>query len=370
MNSVSSGVSGMERPVVLSGIQPSGVPTLGNLLGSLKYWSDFQRRFRCFFMLADMHTITVRQDPKAYRQACYDLLALFLASGVDPQASNVFLQSQVVEHTQLAWLLTCHTYMGELQRMTQYKDKKQKHQDNINAGLFTYPVLMAADILLYQAQLVPVGADQKQHLEITRDLAERFNSCYCTNGQPVFTVPEGFIPDAGGRIMSLQNPTAKMSKSDSNMDGTILFSDTPEQISSKIKRAVTDAECSVRFDPVNKPGISNLLTILAAVDNESADDGSGANRDGDSSSGSDSVSDKIAWLQTQCQGMNYGQFKSLVAEKVVAFMRPMQEKFAQLHQNYALLDQILAQGRVQAQSCARITLQRAFEAMGFILPNS
>ncbi len=332
--------NGDKREVLFSGIQPSGVLTLGNLLGALKHWRDFQRQYHCFFSIVDLHAITVRQDPKHYSAACYDLLALFLASGIDTETSHIFLQSKVPAHTQLSWLLTCHTYMGELQRMTQFKDKMQKHQDNINAGLFNYPVLMAADILLYQAKLVPVGADQKQHMELTRNIAIRFNNCY---GE-VFVIPEAYIPATGDRIMSLQNPLAKMSKSDSNTDGTILFTDTPEMISGKIKRAVTDSERSVRCDAQNKPVVSNLLTILSAVSGQS-----------------------IEYWERECSSMNYGQFKSVVAEQVVAFMRPLQELFAGLRGNITYLNEVLRQGAEVAGQCAQITLRKAQAAMGFII---
>lgn len=328
------------REVLFSGIQPSGVMTLGNLLGAIKHWRSFQQQYHCFFSIVDLHAVTVRQDPKHFSDTCYNLLALFLASGVDAASSHVFLQSQVPAHAQLSWLLTCHTYMGELQRMTQFKDKAQKHQDNINAGLFSYPTLMAADILLYQTKLVPVGADQKQHLELTRDIAIRFNNLY---GE-VFTIPEAFMPATGARIMSLQNPLSKMSKSDSNLDGTILFTDTPEVIASKFKRAVTDSERSVRFDPQNKPGISNLLTILAAVSGKS-----------------------IAQLEQECDAMNYGQFKSLVAEQVIAFMQPMQQEFARLRSEESYLKEVLRKSAAAASECANVTLRRAEEAMGFIV---
>ena len=251
-----------DKKRILSGIQPSGALTLGNYIGALRNWVELQNNdeYECYYMLADLHTITVRQVPKDFRKNALDLLALFIAAGIDPDKSPVFFQSHVPAHAQLSWVLTCNTYMGELSRMTQYKDKSQKHAGNINAGLFTYPSLMAADILLYQADLVPVGADQNQHLELTRDLANRFNNAY----SETFKVPEGYIPKVGARIMSLQDPTQKMSKSDSNENGYILLLDTPEVIVRKIKRAVTDSGSEVKRGE-GKAGVENLMNIYSAV---------------------------------------------------------------------------------------------------------
>ena len=247
---------------ILSGIQPSGAVTLGNYVGALRNWVELQKsdEYECYFMLADLHTITVRQEAKVLRKNAIDLLALFLAAGIDPQKSPVFFQSHVPAHVQLSWVLNCNTYMGELSRMTQFKDKSRKHADNINAGLFTYPVLMAADILLYQADLVPVGEDQKQHLEITRDIAKRFNNAY----SETFKIPEPYIPKVGARIMSLQDPTQKMSKSDPNENAYILLLDKPDAIVRKIKRAVTDSGSEVRRGE-GKEGIENLMSIYGAV---------------------------------------------------------------------------------------------------------
>lgn len=329
---------------LFSAIQPSGALTLGNLLGAITQWKHFLTKHRCFFALADLHAITVRQHPERFAAAVYDLLAVFLASGLNESRATIFLQSQVAMHAQLAWLLMCHTYMGELARMTQYKDKAQRHANNINAGLFTYPVLMAADILLYQTQLVPVGQDQRQHLEIARDIAVRMNSLYKTSSGELFVVPEGFIPEASGRIMSLQDPTKKMSKSDENLDGTILLTDSKDVISRKFKRAVTDSECSVRLDTINKPGVSNLLNILA------------------------SVSEKpVSYWEKECQAMNYGQFKSLVADQVITYIAPLQEAFMAWRADKVKLQEVLAIGAENASQVAQQTLNKVHQAMGFVV---
>ena len=246
------------KKIVLSGIQPSGSPTLGNYVGALRNWALLQTDDRfCYYCVANLHAATVRKDPDELRKRAFDTVALLLACGVDPKKSVVFVQSHVKEHAELNWVLACSTYMGELNRMTQFKDKSQKHADNINAGLYTYPVLMAADILLYQSDLVPVGDDQKQHIEITRDIAIRFNKVH---GE-TFRIPEGYIPKVGARLMSLQDPTQKMSKSDPNPNGYVAIMDDPSVILKKFKRAVTDSDGLIQFDPVNKPGVSNLLAI-------------------------------------------------------------------------------------------------------------
>ena len=258
-----------DKKILYSAMQPSGVPSLGNYLGALKNWKNLQEDYNCIFGVANMHAITVRQNPTEFRRRIRDLFTLFLALGLDPEKNIVYVQSDVPAHAELSWILNCYTYTGELSRMTQFKDKSAKHADNINAGLFTYPVLMAADILLYQSDLVPVGADQRQHLEITGDIAERFNNIY----GDVFTIPEGYIPKVGARIMGLQNPEKKMSKSESdNENNAIFLLDDLNVIANKIKRAVTDSDNVVAYSPEEKPGISNLLNIYSAVTGKSVDD--------------------------------------------------------------------------------------------------
>ena len=328
------------KPIVLSGIQPSGNLTLGNYIGALKHWVDMQDTFDCLYTLVDLHAITVRQDPKVLRERCYEFLCLYLACGLDPKKSTLFVQSQVPEHCQLAWILNCHTAMGELNRMTQYKDKSSKHADNINAGLFGYPVLMAADILLYQADAVPVGNDQKQHLELARDLAERFNNRYKAK---ILKMPEPYIPEVGARIMSLQDPTAKMSKSDDVEANVIGLLDEPKRVAKKIKRAVTDSDGEIRFDEANKPGVSNLLSMLSSV-----------------------TGDSIAKLEQHYAGAGYGQLKGDLADAVVAFLEPLQARYHEFNNDRAGLDQILAQGADAARERAAPTLQKVFDATGFL----
>lgn len=334
--------SSISRPVVLSGIQPSGALTLGNYLGALKHWVTLQDSHDCLFMLADMHAITVRQDPLALRERCYEFLCLYLAAGIDPERATLFVQSHVPAHVQLAWLLNCHTAMGELNRMTQFKDKSTKNTENINAGLFGYPVLMAADILLYQSDLVPVGDDQKQHLELTRNLAERFNT---RAGENVFKVPEPFIPAVGARIMSLGDPSAKMSKSDGVEANVIRLLDDPDKVARKIKRAVTDSGGEVRFDPDHKPGVSNLLSIYAAFSNQSITD-----------------------LEGRYAGKGYGALKGDLADLVVAFLQPLQQRYAAFREDVTRLDALLAQGAADARQRAAPTLKLAFALTGFLPP--
>ena len=247
----------MSKKKILSGIQSTGKLTLGNYLGAINNWVQMQEEYDCYYMIANLHSLTVRNDPETLRNNTLKVLAMYVAAGLDPEKNTIFIQSQVKEHAELGWILDCYTYMGELSRMTQFKDKAAKHADNINAGLFTYPALMAADILLYQANLVPVGQDQQQHLEITRDIAERFNKLY----GKTFTIPEGYYGKASAKIMGLQDPTAKMSKSATNPNDVILLEDEPDVIIKKFKKAVTDSENKVRFDPENKPGVSNLMQI-------------------------------------------------------------------------------------------------------------
>lgn len=333
----------MTKPVVLSGCQPSGQLTIGNYMGALRQWVNMQDSHDCHFMLVDLHAITVRQDPAALRQATLDGLALYMACGLDPERSTLFLQSHVPEHSQLAWILNCYTQMGELNRMTQYKDKSQKQESNMNAGLFTYPVLMAADILLYNANEVPVGNDQKQHLELARDVATRFNNIY---GE-IFVVPEPFIPQHGARIMSLQDPTKKMSKSDDNANNFIGLLEEPKKIAKKIKRAVTDSDEQARiyFNPEEKPGVSNLLTLLAGATGRSIDD-----------------------LVPEYEGKLYGHLKGDVADAVVAFLEPMQARFHEIRSDEAMMDAVLAKGAMKAREVAADTVRRVYDAVGFVLP--
>lgn len=331
-----------DKKRILSGIQPSGALTLGNYIGALRNWVELQNNdeYECYYMLADLHTITVRQVPKDFRKNALDLLALFIAAGIDPDKSPVFFQSHVPAHAQLSWVLTCNTYMGELSRMTQYKDKSQKHAGNINAGLFTYPSLMAADILLYQADLVPVGADQNQHLELTRDLANRFNNAY----SETFKVPEGYIPKVGARIMSLQDPTQKMSKSDSNENGYILLLDTPEVIVRKIKRAVTDSGSEVKHGE-GKAGVENLMNIYSAVTGSSMEK-----------------------IEERFDGKGYGVFKAEVADAVVEALRPIQERYRELMENKDYLEQVYRKGAEAASRTAAKTLSKVYRKVGFIQP--
>ncbi|MDO5586379.1 MAG: tryptophan--tRNA ligase [Eubacteriales bacterium] len=327
---------------ILSGIQPSGAVTLGNYVGALRNWVELQKsdEYECYFMLADLHTITVRQEAKVLRKNAIDLLALFLAAGIDPQKSPVFFQSHVPAHVQLSWVLNCNTYMGELSRMTQFKDKSRKHADNINAGLFTYPVLMAADILLYQADLVPVGEDQKQHLEITRDIAKRFNNAY----SETFKIPEPYIPKVGARIMSLQDPTQKMSKSDPNENAYILLLDKPDAIVRKIKRAVTDSGSEVRRGE-GKEGIENLMSIYGAVTGKTMEE-----------------------TEAEFEGKGYGVFKSAVADAVVAALEPIQKRYAELTASRDYLEDVYRSGAQIAERTAFKTIAKVYRKVGFIQP--
>lgn len=322
----------------LSLIQPTSVPTLGNYLGAMRGWVDFQEDFDTIFGIADLHSITVRQDPKKLREQTVQLYALLMSVGLDPEKSILFIQSHVPQHSQLGWLLNCYTQFGELNRMTQFKDKSQQHADNVNAGLFTYPCLMAADILLYQADVVPVGADQKQHLEITRDIAERFNGIYGN----VFTVPEAYIPKAGARVMSLADPTRKMSKSDPNPKGTVYLTDEPNVIMKKFKSAVTDSEMSVRYAD-GKDGINNLMTIYSAV------------------TGKD-----YQVIEDEFAGRGYGDFKTAVGEAVVAELEPVQKKFKELMTDKAYLQQCWTNGADFAQRLSQRTLDKAMKKIGFL----
>ncbi len=327
---------------ILSGIQPTGVLTLGNYVGALRNFVDLQKedKYECFYMIADLHSLTVKQEPKDLRKNSLDLLALFLASGLDGEKDPIFYQSHVSAHSQLGWVLDCYTYFGELSRMTQFKDKSSKHADNINAGLFTYPSLMAADILLYQSDLVPVGHDQKQHLELTRDLAERFNHTY----SDTFIVPEPYIPKVGAKIMSLQNPMQKMSKSDPNENSYILMLDPLDKIVKKIKRAVTDSEACVRRGE-GKEGVENLMSIYSAMTGKTMDE-----------------------IEAEFDGKGYGDFKSAVAESVVEVLRPIQEKYNDYIKNKDYLEKIYRSGAERASYVANKTISKVNRKVGFIQP--
>lgn len=331
----------MSKPIVLSGCQPSGQLSIGNYIGALRQWVTMQDTHDCRFMLVDLHAITVRQEPQQLREATLDGLALYLACGLDPNKSVIFVQSHVPEHSQLAWVLNCYTQMGELNRMTQFKDKADRHAHNINAGLFTYPALMAADILLYQANEVPVGNDQKQHLELARDVANRFNNIY----GDVFTVPEPFIPEIGARIMSLQDPTKKMSKSDENPSNYIGLLEDPKVIMKKLKRAVTDSDEQARiyFNPEEKAGVSNLLSILSAATGRT-----------------------IADLVPEYADKMYGHLKTDTADAVVAMLTPIQQRYQEYRQDRTYLDDVMRKGAEAAQAHAQQTLRRVYDVIGFV----
>lgn len=326
------------KKVIFSAIQPSGTLTLGNYLGALKNWAALQDEFNCIYSVADLHAITVRQEPAKFRKQIIETFALLLAIGIDPQKSLIFIQSQVSQHAELAWILNCNTQFGELSRMTQFKDKSARHADNVNVGLFAYPSLMAADILLYQADLVPVGADQKQHLELSRDIAIRMNNVYGN----CFTVPEPYIPKIGARVMSLQDPSKKMSKSDDNINAYVAILDKPEDIMRKFKRAVTDSEACVKYGE-GKDGINNLMGIYSAVTGKSYDD-----------------------IQAEFEGKGYGDFKTAVGEAVVEQLRPIRERFDNLMKDKAYLETIYHDGAAKASYIAGKTLNKIQRKVGFL----
>ena len=327
-----------QKKVIFSGMQPSGTITLGNYLGALKNWTNLQDEYNCLYCIVDMHAITVRQEPAVLRKNARDLMMMYIAAGLDPEKNIIYMQSHVSAHAELAWILNCFTYMGELNRMTQFKDKSQKHSDNINAGLFTYPSLMAADILLYQTDLVPVGVDQKQHLELTRDLAIRFNNQY----GDTFKVPEAYIPKVGAKIMSLQEPTKKMSKSDTDANASITIIDDPDTIIRKFKRAVTDSDAEVRYDVDNKPGISNLMTIYGSITGQTMEQ-----------------------IQNEFAGKGYGDFKLKVGEAVVEELRPLQARFKELSSDKAYIDSIIKKNAETANYLATKTLRKVQKKVGF-----
>lgn len=331
----------MSKPIVFSGAQPSGELTIGNYMGALRQWVQMQDDFHCIYCIVDLHAITVRQDPTALRKATLDTLALYLACGIDPDKSTIFVQSHVPEHTQLSWILNCYAYFGELSRMTQFKDKSARYEENINAGLFDYPVLMAADILLYQTNQVPVGEDQKQHLELSRDIASRFNALY----GDIFKVPEPFIPKSGARVMSLLEPTKKMSKSDENRNNVIGLLEDPKSVVKKIKRAMTDSAEPpvVRYDIKEKAGVSNLLDILSGVTGKT-----------------------IAELEQEFEGKMYGHLKGAVADAVSGMLTELQERYNHFRNDEALLEQIMRDGASKARAQAQETLKKVYQAVGFV----
>lgn len=326
-----------EKKIIYSGMQPSGYITLGNYLGALKNWTQLQDEYNCLFCIVDMHAITVRQDPAKLRKSAREVLIQYIASGLDPEKNIIYYQSHVPAHAELGWILNCYTYMGELNRMTQFKEKSQRHADNINAGLFTYPVLMASDILLYQTDLVPVGEDQRQHLEITRDIATRFNSVY----GDVFKVPEAYIGKVGARIMALQQPEKKMSKSDENRNNTIALMDEPAVILNKFKKAVTDSENEVRFSE-DKPGVSNLLSIYSAA-----------------------TGITIPNAEKEFANVGYGNFKTSVGEAVVACLEPLQKRVEDLEKNKDYIDNIIKVNGEKASYMANKTLRKVHKKVGF-----
>ena len=320
----------VQKKRIFSGIQPTGNLTLGNYIGALRNFGLLQDEYDCLYSIVDLHALTVRQNPTELRKACLRTMAIF------PEKNIIYFQSQVPAHAELGWILNCFTYMGEMSRMTQFKDKSAKHADNINCGLFTYPVLMASDILLYQTDLVPIGADQKQHLEICRDIAERFNGVY----GDVFTIPEGYFPKVGARVMSLQEPTRKMSKSDPE-ETYIAILDKPDVIRKKIRRAVTDCDNTIRFDPEEKPGVANLMSIMSALTGKGMDD-----------------------IAAEYDGQGYGKFKDAVADSVIAALEPIQKEYERISADKAYLQQVMDSGRDRASAIAHRTMLKVRKKLG------
>lgn len=326
------------KKIVFSGVQPSGNISLGNYIGALRNWVDMQNIYNCLYCVVDMHAITVRQDPKKLREQTLSLLALYIACGLDPEKNIMYIQSHVPQHAELSWILNCYTMFGELSRMTQFKDKSSKHADNVNAGLFDYPVLMAADILLYKTDLVPIGQDQKQHLELARNVAERFNGVHGNT----FTVPEPYIPKVGGRIMSLAEPEKKMSKSDENENAIVLLLDKPEAIMKKFKRAVTDSEAVVEYRE-GKHGINNLMTIYSIATGKTMDE-----------------------ITAEFAGRGYGDFKVAVGESVVEMLRPIREKTEELLKHPDYLESIYKNNAARASILAERTMEKVRKKVGFV----
>jgi tryptophanyl-tRNA synthetase len=331
-------MSDEKRKVILSGIQPTGNLHMGNYAGAIINWVAMQEEYECYFTIVDQHSITIRQKPADLRKNTYDMAAMLLACGITHEKSVLFVQSHVPAHSQLAWVLYCNTQIGELNRMTQFKDKSKKHPENINAGLFTYPALQAADILLYQADMVPVGEDQKQHLELTRDIADRFNSYY----SPTFTVPDPYIPKLGARIMSLQDPTKKMSKSDDNEKATLFLTDPDNIIKNKIKRAVTDSGSEVKYS-FEKPGIANLMSLYCIAKNMIIPD-----------------------IEVEFAGTGYGDFKVAVADAVAEYLAPIRERYEKIRSDKKYLDEVLKAGAESANRTASKTLRKVYKKVGFI----
>ena len=329
------------QPVSFSGVQPSGNLTIGNYLGAIRNFASFSEKYKCFYCVVDEHAITVRQNPAELRRRTYETLALYMACGLDPEKNTLFIQSHVHQHAELGWVLNCYSMFGELSRMTQFKDKSAKNADNINGGLFTYPALMAADILLYQPDFVPVGEDQKQHVELTRNIVQRFNGIY----GDVFKMPEPYIPEVGARIMSLTNPGSKMSKSENEDTGRVCLVDDPAFIMKQFKRAITDGDTEncVRYDPENKPGVANLMTIYSAVTGK-----------------------KYAEIEAEFAGMGYGKFKPVVGEAVVETLRPIREETERLLADKGYLESVYRSGAEKAAYVAEKTLRKVYKKVGFM----
>lgn len=329
----------MSEKRIFSGIKPTGDLTLGSYIGAIKNWVELQNEYLCLYCIVDMHAITIRNDPETLRRRSLEQLAQYVASGLDPERNIIYIQSHVPQHAELSWILGCYSMLGELNRMTQYKDKVSKGEENLNAGIYTYPVLMAADILLYQSDLVPVGEDQKQHVELCRDIAIRFNHVY---GE-TFKVPEPFVPKVGARIKSLTDPESKMSKSDDDPQGSIFIMDSPDQILKKVKRAVTDMENRVTFDTEKQPGISNLMTIYSSATGKDFD-----------------------VITEEFEGKGYGAFKNAVAEAVIELLRPIREKSEEILADRAYLNEIYTSGAKRAAELAEPTLKLVVEKLGFV----
>ena len=327
------------RPVSYSGVQPSGNLTIGNYLGAIKNFPIYSEQYKCFYCVVDQHAITDRQVPAELRRRTYETIALYIACGLDPEKNTLYVQSHVPAHTEMAWMLNCFTMFGELSRMTQFKDKSQKHADNVNAGLFTYPVLMAADILLYQTNVVPIGADQKQHLELARNIVDRFNQLY----PDTFTMPEPIIAKSGAKIMSLAEPTQKMSKSDENENAVVRILDTPDAIMRKFKRAVTDSDSEIRFDPEKKPGVSNLLTIYSCFSGKTIEE-----------------------AEREFDGKGYGDFKTAVGQVCCDKLIPVQQEYQRILADKAYLEEVMKKGADEASYYARKTLSKVRRKLGFV----
>lgn len=328
-----------QRKVVMTAAQPTGKLHLGNYLGAIKNWGKMVEDYECYFGIVDMHAITIPYVPADLRRNVYDCAAQYMACGLDPEKCNLFLQSLVKGHADLTWILGCICPIGSLERMTQYKDKARKHKDALNSGLLFYPVLMAADILIYNADLVPVGEDQKQHIELTRDLAQKFNNTY----SPTFKLPEPYIPQTGARIMSLQNPDSKMSKSDPNQSGTLYITDEPSVLSKKIMSAVTDSGDAVKFDPENKAGISNLMGIMSAFTKKT-----------------------YAEIEDEFSGKGYGEFKKAVADAVIDGLAPVREKYKQFSDDKTLIESALKKGSQAAQRRVNKMMAKVYRKVGFM----